>query len=388
MDSVLQQYRNSIAEYLSASPETISLFWKGRVALYALLKSYGIKEGDEIVLPAFTCVVVPNAVIYCGAKPVYADIDSKTFNCNPDEIRSKITPRTKIIIAQNTFGLSCDLDKIMEVAREKGIVVIEDCTHGFGGFYKNKKNGTIADASFFSTQWNKPYSTGIGGIAFAKDKQIADKMNLFERECVQPSYREKTQLRILLSVRRLMTSPAIYWSMIRAYRFLSSRNMVVGSSAGDELVRPLLHKSFAKQMSAVQAEKGLSELKKLDGYNQRRRSIAKRYHALLSSLNVSPPYEPEYSTHTFLKYPLLVKDRAEFLHLAEKEGIELGDWFLSPIHPITEKFSDWHYTRGSGPVAEHVSNHIVNLPTHAGMSEEYIEKVCYFLRRYVDHLLV
>jgi dTDP-4-amino-4,6-dideoxygalactose transaminase len=374
-------YGSHLAGYLEVDPHHISLFWKGRVALYGLLKSYGIKEGDEIILPAFTCVVVPNAIIYCGAKPIYVDINRKTLNCDADEIKNKITSRTKIIIAQNTFGLSSDLDKIMEIAREKNIIVIEDCTHGFGGLYKGKKNGTIADASFFSTQWNKPFSTGIGGIAFVKDKIIAEKMNLFEKGCVDPTFGEKVQLKILLSARNLMTSPTVYWPMIKAYRFLSSKNIVVGSSESEELKKPILQKGFAKKMSSIQAEKGISELKKLDDYNRFRMDIAKKYNELLLSLNIIPPFEPDYATHTFLKYPLLVKSRNEFMLLAEKEKIELGDWFLSPIHPVLKDFEQWQYVMGTNPIAEYVSAHLVNLPTHPGIRESTFQKIKEFLLR-------
>ena len=97
-------YKIALADYLSVSSENISFFWKGRVALYALMKAYGIKKDDEVILPAFTCVVVPNAIIYCQAKPVYVDINPQTLNCDAEEIRKKITEKTKFIIAQNTLA--------------------------------------------------------------------------------------------------------------------------------------------------------------------------------------------------------------------------------------------------------------------------------------------
>ncbi|MCX6312185.1 MAG: aminotransferase class I/II-fold pyridoxal phosphate-dependent enzyme [Bacteroidetes bacterium] len=374
-------YKIALAEYLSGTSDNISLFWKGRVALYALLKSYGIKKDDEIILPAFTCVVVPNAIIYCEAKPVYVDINPQTLNCDPEEIKKKITDRTKVIIAQNTFGLSSDLDGIMKIAREKNIIVIEDCTHGLGGFYKGKKNGTIADASFFSTQWNKPFSTGIGGMAFSSDKVIAEKMQKFEEEAIFPGFIERMQLSVLLKVRSIMKAPAIYWPMIKLYRFLSKNNLVVGSSQGNELETPSMSEGFLKKLAEVQAKKGISELIQLDTYNLHRIEISKKYNECLSSLKITPPFQPDYATHTFLKYPLLVKDRNEFLKLAEKENIELGDWFLSPIHPVVKDFEKWNYTMGAFPIAEYVSAHIVNLPTHPGMKESSILKICEFLNK-------
>ena len=132
--------KEQIANFFSCDKENIILTWKGRVALYGILKALDLKEGDEIIIPSFTCVVVPNAIIYCKLKPVYVDIDSRTYNIDVSKIEEKITSRTKAILAQNTFGLSSDIDKIKEVAKKNNLFVLEDCTHGFGGSYKNKLN--------------------------------------------------------------------------------------------------------------------------------------------------------------------------------------------------------------------------------------------------------
>ena len=377
-------YKIALADYLSVSSENISFFWKGRVALYALMKAYGIKKDDEVILPAFTCVVVPNAIIYCEAKPVYVDINPQTLNCDAEEIRKKITEKTKFIIAQNTFGLSSDLDAIMVIAKEKNIIVIEDCTHGLGGFYKGRKNGTIADASFFSTQWNKPFSTGIGGMAYVHDKDVAEKMKSIEKTSKAPSFLERVQLSVLLSVRSIMKAPAVFWPMIKLYRFLSKNNLVVGSSQGNELDNPILPDDFLKQMSNVQLKKGISELMKLNQYVSHRVKVAAQYDEALRKLGIKINSN---SDNAYLKYPLLVKDRKLFFELAAKKNIELGDWFISPIHPITEQFHLWQYDYGKFPIAEYVSAQIVNLPTHIDMGPKAVERVLSFLNENKDQLL-
>lgn len=377
-------YKIALADYLSVSSENISFFWKGRVALYALMKAYGIKKDDEVILPAFTCVVVPNAIIYCEAKPVYVDINPQTLNCDAEKIRKKITEKTKFIIAQNTFGLSSDLDAIMVIAKEKNIIVIEDCTHGLGGFYKGRKNGTIADASFFSTQWNKPFSTGIGGMAYVHDKDVAEKMKSIEKTSKAPSFLERVQLSVLLSVRSIMKAPAVYWPMIKLYRFLSKNNLVVGSSQGNELDNPILPDDFLKQMSNVQLKKGISELMKLNQYVSHRVKVAAQYDEALRKLGIKINSN---SDNAYLKYPLLVKDRKLFFELAAKKNIELGDWFISPIHPITEQFHLWQYDYGKFPIAEYVSAQIVNLPTHIDMGPKAVERVLSFLNENKDQLL-
>ena len=149
---MIDTYTQEIAHILGCKKEDITLYFKGRVALYALLKAFDIGVGDEVIVPAFTCVAVINPIVYLGARPVYVDIGPRTYTIDPGRIERAITPRTKVILAQNTFGLSADLDSIVEIAKRHHIWVIEDCAQGFGGFYKERPNGTTGDASFFSTQ--------------------------------------------------------------------------------------------------------------------------------------------------------------------------------------------------------------------------------------------
>ena len=107
---------------------------------------------------------------------------------------------------------------------------------------------------------------------------------------------------------------------------------------------------------------------------------------MLLKLSIQPPYEPEYSEHTHLKYPLLVKDRTKIFMLAEKEKIELGDWFVSPIHPIAKNFEHWNYHWGENPISEKISQHIVNLPTHIKVTEDYVNRIAQFLKKNRDSI--
>jgi dTDP-4-amino-4,6-dideoxygalactose transaminase len=377
-------FRQAIASSLGTTQEHVTLFWKGRVALFALLKSFGIKPGDEVILPAFTCVVVPNAILYCEAVPVYVDIDPNSLNATAETIRNAITSKTKFILAQNTFGLSADLDPILELARENQLIVIEDCTHGFGGSYKGRINGTIADAAFFSSQWNKPFSTGIGGMAFTRDPQIASKMRQYEEQANKPGFLASTQLQLLLFARAWMKSPAVYWPMIKLYRWLSKHNFVVGSSDGGELNSIDMPEGFLRQMSKVQQNRGVAELSKLQKYNFHRIKLAEAYTLHLASLGIIIPSLPE---HTYLKFPLLVKNRDMFMEMAEKQRIELGEWFISPIHPVVQNFELWKYPYGNFPNAEYAASHIVNLPTHIDVDDAYLGRILDFLSVHREQLL-
>ena len=191
----------------------------------------GVGPGDEIVMPAYTCVVVPNAVLYLGAKPIYVDVDLRTFSARPETMATVLSPKVKAILCQNTYGLSAWVDDIVAMCKERGIRTIEDCTHGYGGTFKGKPNGSWCDAAFYSSQWNKPFSTGLGGYALVSDRDLAPKVARFCASLPQPSTKTQIMLWTLMRVRSLI-SPATYYSFVKAYRYLSRKNLVAGSSVG------------------------------------------------------------------------------------------------------------------------------------------------------------
>ena len=330
------------------------LFHKGRIALYALLKAIGIRPGDEVILPGFTCVVVPNAIIYCGGKPVYVDIDPKTFNIDTIKIEGKVTGKTTAIMAQNTFGLSSDLDPILDIAKRYNLKVIEDCAHGYGGSYKGKVNGTVADAAFFSTQWSKPFSTGLGGMAVTNCPEIVSKLRIECDSYSYPDIKEKLILWLLLHSYDFMMKPAIYWPAIKTYRFLSKAGLVTGSSSGEELISPVKPDGFEKRMAKFLKKRALLEMERFEKNLNHRLRIANKYDEIFDTLGLEKPFRPGYAFHTFLRYSFLVADKQSFLRKAEEDRIEAGDWFLSPLHPIEKDLSPWGYEKGMCPVAESV----------------------------------
>lgn len=377
--SVHSAYRSAFAEYLGLSDSQVFLYWKGRVAFYALLRAAGIGPGDEVIVPAFTCVVVPNACLYAGAVPVYVDIDPATYNMDVTRVERKITSRTRAIIAQNTFGLSPDMQALQKIADSHGVRLIEDCTHGLGGTFNGQKNGTLAEASFFSTQWNKPYSTGIGGMAVVKNNQLAEEMNRINQQLIPPSFKEEVLLRAQLAVRTNPVMKDLYWIQVKAYRMLTSWGIVVGSSSDEEVESTRMPDGYFKSMADVQAAEGNKRLKNFDFTVRHRAQVAAQYRSLLSGFGLVPPFEPDYAVHGYLKFPILVTDRPAFLKSAESAGIEIGEWFLSPVHPVTHHLERWHYRTGEFPAAEHISRHILNLPTHEGIRGKTMERIMEFL---------
>jgi dTDP-4-amino-4,6-dideoxygalactose transaminase len=380
------EFKENIKKILGLSSIHVYVFWKGRVALYAILQAMNMQSGDEVIMPAFTCVVVPNPVIYLGGVPVYVDIEPLTYNMDVDKIEQKITPRTKFILAQNTYGLSSDFDAIKTIAKKHNIKVIEDCAHGFGGLYKGMPNGTIAEAAFYSTQWNKPFSTGLGGVAVTAERDIAEKLQQLEQKFYPPTLKDVMLLKLLYLLKQYMLTPEIYWTALKLYRWLSRHNLILGSSQGIELVQPVEPKYFAKGFSTFQAKAGINQLKNFDKIREHRKRIAKTYNNLLNRLAIEPPFVPDFSEHGYLKYPLLVKDRKQVLRNAVDNNIELGDWFLSPIHPIEKNLEKWNYYWGDNPIGEKISQHVINLPTHHDVDERYIDRIQTFLKNNRDQI--
>jgi perosamine synthetase len=355
--------RERVGAVIGVAPEHVTLFWRGRVALYALLRALGVGPGDEVIVPAFTCVAVPNAVLYTGATPIYVDIDEATYTADPAGVSAALGPRTKVVLAQNTFGLSADIDALKAAARSHGAVVIDDCTHGLGGTYKDRPNGAAADAAFYSTQWSKPISTGLGGFAVAADPALADALAALERTAVEPRTADRALLTAMLVARERIATPRVLRAGRAVYRIVSRAGVVPGSSAASELDGTAMPESYVTAMAGIQATLAARRLTTLRAAVARRRAAARRYSAWAVAHGRTPAYEPPEAVHSFLRYPLRVRDRETFVADADRRGILLGDWFHSPLYPIAGDLTRWGYRRGAHPVAERVASEIVNLPT-------------------------
>lgn len=378
-----EEYKAELAKYLECNTEDIFLYWKGRVALYAILKAMGIKPGDEVIMQAYTCVVVPNAVLYLGATPIYVDIDQSTFNMNIDLLENKITHRTRAIICQNTYGLSSNLEKIMSLAQKYSLYTVEDCTHGFGGFYNGRPNGSYCDASFFSTQWSKPFSSGIGGFSVIHHKELREGVSRLEADKIEPSTREIMNLKALYFARNHLINDRTYWPMVGLYRLLSKYNLVVGSSSGAELDSTIMPEGYFKNISHCQVDKGLKALSGLKDMNNLREHNAQAYTAFLLSNQKNHVDQACFDNHMFLRYPLLVQNREAFRNAAYRDKIILGEWFDSPLYPVKSQLEAWDLDTQKTSVASKICERVINLPTDIND----VSKVIRFLNRNLKHIV-
>lgn len=378
----IKKYEEEFATYLGV--RYVFSFGAGRMAFYAILKSMGIKEGDEVILPGYTCVVVPNAIIYCGARPIYVDIDPTTLNIDVNKIEKEVTPRTKVIYAQHTFASFCDMSAISDIAKRHNLKIIEDCSHAFGAEYNGKKAGMFGDAAYFTTEQSKIISTGMGGMAITNDKEIAARMR--EIQTKSGFYDEKTIKKMVLQIvlYNILNHPFIRFVGKYVVGMLSKLDFFIQSTSEEEIKgkRP---KEYPVRLSNIQAKIGLSQLRNVDRNLEHRRKIARFYRKSLKELGYKiPENDDRRFKSSYIRYWSLVENREKLKELFRSDGIELGEWFNCPIHPRGSASNNLFYQKGSCPIAEYVAEHNVNLPTHLKISTRDANRIIKVLRDYTS----
>jgi|SRR5579872_7339182 len=333
-------------------------FAAGRMAFYALLEALEVGPGDEVIVPGFTCVVVPNAILYRGATPVYVDIDARTFNLDPAKVEALVTPRTKAIVAQHTFGLACDVDAVNEVARRHGVVVIEDGAHALGARLRGRPVGSLGTAAFFSTDHTKLIGTCTGGMAVTSDDDLAARLAAIQRRApFLPAASIRAMLwRFVAEVVLLHPAVAPVGGLLLAARERRPRRATVFFYDELRTTRPDGY-PYPARLSNAQAHIGLSQLARLDAIVAARRALARAYDAELGAYKDVPE-----ESHVFVRYVLVTDDREAFMRRFE-DVMDTGVWFTSVAHGRDEDFEAIGYRLGSCPIAEHAAAHCANLPT-------------------------
>ena len=386
----LSQSASAQTALLGGSPSKFTFtFWKGRVALYGSLKALGIGPGDAVIIPGYTCAMVPGAVLFAGAKCIYADIDPETYSPSlgnySDAFEANPQTRIKALLLQHTYGIPGASPRIAAWAREQGMVVIEDCAHSLGTRYCDDRGtwhevGSAGDLAFFSSQWSKPVSTGLGGWLATANKNIAKKIARFhDEECNEPSFREISLLAGQLVLRSLFSSPRSYWMAANAFRSLASLGIFVGTNDGGEFEGKMPER-YAKRMSGLQQwllKKRLATTALL----VRRRNLKLIYDEALRSCGLPTLSVPHYADPVLLRYPVRVRNKEEVVERARQKRIELGDWFNHPLHPREAKAEVFGYRDGLCPEGERAATEVVNLPLTAQTTEKTAREAVDFLRQ-------
>lgn len=357
------KFETAFKEYMD-SRYAIS-FDSARSGLFAILKCLGIGDGDEILLQAFTTVALPNAIIWCKAKPIFIDIDERTYNMNPDLIEKHINPKTKAIIIQHTFGNPADLDEILNIARKHNLFIIEDCAHSLGAEYKGKKTGTFGNAAFFSFGRDKVVSSVSGGIVITCDWKLGKSILDFRDKLSYPSK--------LHTIRQLL-HPIVTLKSLRLYYFfgigkftmhLVGKLGILTRAYDKNEKNNIMPENFPAKMPNALCEIALHQLALADKFNNHRIRIASFYaHKLKDENNVHLPQSTSGAKNIFLWYTILSENKKYLIAKAKEDGIILGDWFPMPVGPIEIDLERSGYKIGSCPVAEKVSSKCINLPTN------------------------
>lgn len=351
----------------------VTLTSSGRAALYEGLHAAGIGPGDEVIIQAFTCLAVPSAVIWAGAIPIYADIDRKTFNLSAARIRPLITKQTRAIVVQHTFGIPAPLPEIIALAREHNLLIIEDLAHSLGGTYSSQPLGSFGDMAIMSFGRDKTISSVFGGALATNTKSLHDVVTKnMARHKAPPRWWVIQQLLHPILVNSFIP---LYFTahlgkilLVIAQRFdLLSMAVTRQEKAG---AKPdFLTYNFSPALLPLLAQ----QLKKLDRFTANRRQIATRY---ISALPVSLKDAKEVSGSNWLRFPLLVLKRDELLNAARQQHILLGDWYTTPISPVSLRDRALtQYKPGSCPIAEEVSKQCINLPTHPRLTDPDVDRI-------------
>lgn len=341
------------------------LFDSGRSALYFTIKSLEIKPEDEIIVQAYTCIVVINAIKFAGAKPVYVDIDD-TLNMNVEDLLKKINKNTKAVIIQHTFGIPADLNKIIEICRQNNIKIIEDCAHSLGATYKGRKLGTFGDASIFSFGSDKVVSCNRGGAIITNNQKISDKL-----ADLKTHVPDTPTIKI---IQNLLHFPIFYIGKL-SYSFGVGKLILLLAKKLNIINRIIYEpEKYGKQvlfypakLPNCLAEILFSQLKDLDDMNKHRIKIAKLYKEKIKNNLVLTP--PIVDGAIYLRFNILTREINKLKQLGKKNHIIFGDWYNTVIAPKDIELKNTGYASGSCKKAEEMAKLSINLPTDRNLNK-------------------
>ena len=344
-----------------------TLFASGRQGLLALLKALDVRPGHEIIVQGYTCVVVPNAIHAAGAVPVYADIDRETLNLTKESVEACLTPRTKAVICQHTFGIPAPVRELRELCTKHGIALIEDMAHVIADNRGSEGIGMHGDYLLLSFGRDKAISGIEGGAILSRNPETSRKLKEMERTALRRTWWEVARLleyptRMHSIVRPLsgtiLFKPAL-WIMNRLG--LIAPVLTIAEKQG--AMSPLLWK-----MPNVCAALALREFKRLATINDRRRTLTD-FFLRFGEEHDWPILKGITPGLALQKFPLFVHDAEKKRQLLKKENIHLDDgWTGCVICPVTCNLNNAGYQWGSDPEAEKASEQILSLPTHPTMT--------------------
>jgi len=321
----VEEFEKRFAKYIGAKYAIATS--SGTTALHIALLAHGIKKGDEVITSPFTFIASVNAILYCGAKPVFVDI-GEDFNINPDLIEKKITKKTKAILPVHLFGYPADMAKIMKIAKKYNLVVVEDACQAHGASIQGRKVGSFGTGSF-SFYPTKNMTTGEGGMITTNDKRIVEKAMLLRNHGMKIKYRHE----------------------------------ILG---------------FNFRMTDIVAAIGLEQLKKLEKFNKKRISNANYFNKNIKTKGINLPRIKKGYRHVFHQYTIRITDqcpvsREKIIKKLKENGISSAIYYLVPIY--RHKFYMNLGYKDYLPMTEILSKEVLSLPVHPALTKKDLKKI-------------
>jgi len=347
----ITEFEKRIVDYVGAKYAVT--FSNGTAALHGAVFAAEIQQGDEVIITPMTFAASANCVLYQGGTPVFADINPKTYNIDPDKIEELINEKTKAIIPVDFTGQPVELDRILEIAKKHNLVVIEDAAHALGATYQNQRIGSISDMTMFSFHPVKHITTGEGGIITTNSKEYYQKLMQFRTHGIT---RDSAQL--------IENHGPWYYEM---------------QSLG-----------YNYRMTDIQAALGTSQLQKIDQFVEKRKNYVEIYNDAFKNMKeVTIPYQMETGSSSWHLYILrlnlhrITASRKVIFEALIKENIGVNVHYV-PVywHPYYQELG---YKKGLCPNAENLYEEMITLPLFPKMSEEDVYDVIKAVKKVINY---
>lgn len=350
LGKTVEGFENAFASYCGV--EYAVGVGNGSDALVMALKACGVKPGNEVITTAMSFSATAEAITSVGATPVFADCTLDTYCIDPVDVEKKVTEKTKAIIPVHLYGQCADMDALNKIAKEHGLKVIEDCAQAAGATYKGKKAGSLGDVgcvSFFPTK--NLGGAGDGGIIVTNNESIYRQCRAFRAHGsgLDGLYTYGVQNGIEVSEE----SMDFNGNLPKYFNFVTGYN---------------------SRLDALQAAILSVKLPYLDGWNERRREIAKQYNERITNPAIRKPVVAEDNTHIYYVYAITTEKRDELREYLKQNEITSGVYFPVPFH-LQVVYQGLGYKKGDIPNAEFVGDHSMVLPMFPELTQEEIDKV-------------
>ena len=358
----------------------------GRIAFYYLLKALDLPPGSEIIFPALTFWVVPELARVAGLTVVFADVDPRTFNLDPDSVERLITDKTRAVVPTHLYGLPCDMDRILDIASRHNLIVLEDCAHALGATYKGRAVGTFGTGALFSFQTLKPLNCYGGGMALVQDAGVAAKVRQIVDALPWPSEKRVRDRLLMGRLQRIFVKPWVFSISLFPVLWISALIDANPDVFLWEKIRSLrpLPDQYTERFPNVQAAIGLEALTHLDTWTAQVQANAKYMDGVLGQLaGIHVPRVPPDRTHVYYQYCVYGPDgpkRDDLVVRCVRRGIDIETLHVD-VPPDMELFE--------GATAEadgaRRAAQAMQIPIYAGLTRDQIERVATTVREVLAH---